>query len=432
MSERGNNQRAAARTRKMRARSYRLIRFFISILLIAGAFAVGFMVRDHPSFLQSLGFPESVTGMSKTTPTDASTNQKDVFNSLSMRVAEVEDMLANDSLDQYSLDTVTEKTMKAFSESTDDPYLRYYSADRYKDLMNEEDEGYAGIGVLFSEYNGQAYVVDVFEESPAQLEGVQEGDFVVSVNGDRSQSWSRSEVTAVLSQSQGSTVVITWRRPESLEASGGEEFTTSLYCEEYSEVNVTAEYDGERTVGYIKVQQLTQNATPLVQSAVESLAAQGARSLILDLRDNPGGYLGQAVGIASLFIGSGNVVEIQTKDGKSAKPATGQPIWDGPLVVIVNRNTSNAAEVLAAALKETQRATLVGTTTMGKGSVQVVSQLSFGGALRYTAAYYLTPEGHAIDKVGVEPEISLDATDEGDSQRDFATELAASMIVEQP
>jgi len=83
-------------------------------------------------------------------------------------------------------------------------------------------------------------------------------------------------------------------------------------------------------------------------------------------------------------------------------------------------------------LKENQRATLVGTTTMGKGSVQVISQLSFGGALRYTAAYYLTPQGHDINTVGVEPEITLDMSEEGDSQRDFATELAASMIVDQP
>jgi len=416
----------------MRARSYRLIRFFVSIILIVGAFAVGFMVRDYPSFLQSLGFPESVTGLPKTSPTDANANQKDVFNSLAPRVAEVEDILANDSLDQYDLYAVTERTMKAFSDSTNDPYLRYYSAERYKELMNDQDEGYAGVGVLFSEYNGQAYVVDVFEESPAQLEGVQEGDFVVSVNGDRSQSWSRSEVAAVLSQSQGSTVVITWRRPESLEASGGEEFTTSLLCEEYRETNVTAEYDGERAVGYIKVQQLTQNAAPLAQSAIESLTGQGARALVLDLRNDPGGYLSQAVGLASLFLGSGNVVVVKTKDGESAKTATGQPVWDGPLVVITNRNTQSGAEVVAAALKENQRATLVGTTTMGKGSVQVISQLSFGGALRYTAAYYLTPQGHDINTVGVEPEITLDMSEEGDSQRDFATELAASMIVDQP
>ena len=99
-------------------------------------------------------------------------------------------------------------------------------------------------------------------------------------------------------------------------------------------------------------------------------------------------------------------------------------------MVITNKNTAAAAEVVAAALKESQRATLVGTNTMGKGSVQVLSELSFGGALRYTAAYYLTPEGHAIDQVGVTPEVILDATGESDPQKDYAIELAGSQVVE--
>lgn len=431
MSERGNNQRAAARTRKMRARSYRLIRFFIFILLIVVAFGVGFTLRGQSQFLQSLGFPESVTGLTPTSAAEASASKSDVYNSVAARMAEVEIILAEDSMDEYDVDVVTEKALSAYGEGSNDPYLRYYTAERYNALLNNEDEGYAGVGVLFSEYNGQAYVVDVFEGSPAQLEGVQEGDFVVSVNGDRSQTWSRSEVAAVLSQAQGSTVVITWRRPESLEATGGEEFTTSLLCEEYSEVNVTSEYDADRTVGYVKVRQFTQSASSLVQSAIQSLIDQGARAFVLDLRGNPGGYLSQAVGVSSLFLSSGNVVEIATVDGQSAKTATGQPVTASPLVVLINKNTAAAAEVVAAALKENQRATLVGMTTMGKGSVQVLHDLSFGGAIRYTAAYYLTPEGHAIDQVGVSPEVSLEASAEGDSQKDFAIEVATSQIVEQ-
>lgn len=285
--------------------------------------------------------------------------------------------------------------------------------------------------MLFSEYNGQAYVVDVFEGSPAQLEGVQEGDFVVSINGDNSQTWSRSEVAAVLSQLQGSSVVITWRRPGSLDSSGGTEFTTTLECEEFEEVNVTSEYNEERSVGYIKLKQFTQNAGQLVQAAISDLQGQGAQAFVLDLRDNPGGYLSQAVALASLFISSGTVVEIQTVDGISAKTASGQPVTNAPLVVITNKNTSAAAEVVAAALKESQRATLVGTNTMGKGSVQVLHELSYGGAIRYTAAYYLTPEGHAIDKVGVTPEVILDVSDEGDAQKDYAIEVAGSRVTAQ-
>lgn len=428
MGDRGNNQRTAARTRKRRARSYRLIRAFIVVLLLCVAFVAGFAVRGQSAFLQSLGFPSQITGITQSETADQAAAKKDVYNSLSMRVAEVEDILAADSLDTYDLSEVTESTLTAFGEASHDPYLRYYSPDRYNALLNTQDEGYAGVGVLFSEYNGQAYVVDVFEGAPAQLEGVKEGDFVVAVNGDRSQTWSRSEVAAVLSQSAGSTVVITWRRPESLEADGGTEYTTTLDCAEYDQANVTSEYNSDRRVGYVKVKQFTQNAATLVQAELANLEGQGARAFVLDLRDNPGGYLSQAVDLASLFMSSGTVVEVVTVDGQSAKVASGQPATNLPLVVITNKNTAAAAEVVAAALKESQRATLVGTTTLGKGSVQVLHELSFGGAMRYTAAYYLTPEGHSIDQVGVTPTVSLDNSGSGDAQKDYAIEAAASRI----
>lgn len=418
------------RTRKMRAHSHRLIGIFITVILVMCAFLAGFAIRGQSTFLQSLGFSSTVTGITQATSADA-TVTKTANDYLSARISEVEDILAADSLDEYNLDSVTASTLNSIAKGSSDPYLKYYNSDRYNALLNTQDEGYAGVGVLFSEYNGQAYVVDVFEGAPAQIEGVSEGDFVVSINGDNSQTWSRSEVAAVLSQAQGTTVVITWRRPESLEVDGGQQFTTSLYCEEYEEANVSTEFDEDRRVGYIKVKQLTQNAATLVQTAVEELTTQGALSFVLDLRDNPGGYLSQAVGVASLFMESGTVVEVQTVDGQSAKSASGQPATAQPLVVITNKNTAAAAEVVSAALKESQRATLVGTTTMGKGSVQVMRELSFGGAMRYTAAYYLTPEGHAIDKTGVTPTITLDAAAEGDVQKDYAIELAGSLVVEQ-
>lgn len=430
MAARVNNQRHAARTRKMRTRTSRLIFIFTAALLICAAFAAGFIVRGHPSFLQSLGFPSSVTGLAPKTATDTVAKTKDVFNALAPRITEVEDIIASDSLDTYTLDEVTTSVLTAFADGTHDPYMRYYTPDRYSSLLNDQDEGYAGIGVLFSEYNGQAYVVDVFEGSEAQLDGVKIGDFVKSINGDGSQTWSRSEVAAVLSQAEGSNVVVTWRRPESLEAEGGEEYTTTLACEEYEATNVTTEYDSNRRVGYIRVRQFTQNAASLVQNAITELSASGASSYVLDLRDNPGGYLSQAVSLASLFMSSGTVVEVQTVDGQSAKAASGQPATDAPLVVLANKNTAAAAEVVCAALKESQRATLVGTTTMGKGSVQVLHELSFGGAIRYTAAYYLTPEGHAIDQVGVTPAVALEQYGDSDLQRDYAVEVAASRVAD--
>ena len=120
--ERARNQRTAARTQKMRARNIRLIHVFVTVILICGAFAGGFMVRDHPHFLQGIGFPESVTGL-PTTVTDQS-DSKDTYNSVSKRVAEVEERLSADSLDTYDLANVTKSTLEAFAESTNDPYMR--------------------------------------------------------------------------------------------------------------------------------------------------------------------------------------------------------------------------------------------------------------------------------------------------------------------
>ena len=430
MSERGRgkNQRVAARTQKIRARNSRVIQIFVGVIVACAMFAAGFLVRDHPYFLQRLGFPDTVTGLATNIADQNDT--KDVHNSLSMRVGEVEDKLKNDSLDEYDLDEVTVKTLEAFAGSTYDPYLRYYTAERYRELLNQVGEGYAGIGVLFSEYNGMAYVVDVFDGSESQLAGVQEGDFVESINGDNSQGWSRAEVAAKLSQSKGSTVVITWRRPESLEADGGETFTTPLMCAEYDQTNVDTEYDEDRRVGYIKVRQFTQNSASLVQTAITELTAQGAGAFVLDVRDNPGGSLSQAVDTASLFMSSGTVVEIQTVDGTITKNASSQTATALPLVVITNKNSAAGAEILAAALKESQRATVIGTTTMGKGSVQTISVLSFGGALRYTAAYYKTPEGRDIDRVGVAPDVTVEMTDEGDAQKDYALGVATSLVRE--
>ena len=190
----------------------------------------------------------------------------------------------------------------------------------------------------------------------AEAQGVQQGDFVVAIDGDSSHQWSLTETVKALSREEGSTVVGTWMRPSSLEADTGEEFTTTLECSAYSVPNVTTELAG--TVGYIKLKQITQNADDLVGKAIADLTAQGATSFVLDIRDNPGGYLTQAVDLASLFVKSGSIVQIETKDGKSVKSATGNVATDKPLVVLVNENTAAAAEVLAAALQENQRCLL--------------------------------------------------------------------------
>ncbi len=219
-----------------------------------------------------------------------------------------------------------------------------------------------------------------------------------------------------------------WRRAETLDSTGGEQFTTTLTTGSYSEPNVTVQKVGD--VGYISLHQFTQSAESLVRQAIEQLTDEGAKAFVLDIRDNPGGYISQAVNVASLFIKSGTIIEISTLTATTTREATGNVATDAPLVVLVNGNTSGSAEVLAAALRDTDRATLVGTTTMGKGSVQITTPLSFGGALRYTAARYTSPAGYQIDGVGVAPSLSVVLNDKAstDNQKEVALETAASLV----
>lgn len=419
-----NQNRVVARMRKERARNIRLAKAFACVVVVALVFVAGFSLRGNTALLASLGFPSSVTGTEHVS--SSSKKGGEYLGGLATRVSEVETVLAEESLDSYDLDAATTASLDAFATSTRDRYLRYYSPERFQALSNSDASNYSGVGVLFSEYNGKAYAVDVFEGSSAQLEGVIEGDFVVAVDGDRSQAWSRAEVTAALNKDVGSSVVLTWRRPESFGAEGGEEFTTTLVCSDKAEPNIST--DLEDKVGYIKVSQITANSTSLVQEALSDLQSDGARAFVLDLRNNPGGYLNQAVGLVSLFSDMGAVVQVQTNSAVISKSTSSNVATSAPLVVLVNKNTSSAAEVVAMALQESDRATVVGETTMGKGSVQVTRELSFGGALRYTAAYYLSPRGAKLDGLGVSPDVTVVNDDSGDRQLSFAIDSANSSV----
>ena len=416
------DRKAAARSRQERERMRRIRRLLLFFLVLVVAFILGFLVRSQTAFIASLGFTLD--------PSETSTLQKGVaakstYDAVSARVSEVEDLLADNSLDTINVEDATLTMLDDLLKSTGDPYAAHFSPDRYVNYIKETtDRSYAGVGVLFAEYNGRAYAADVFEGSEAEARGVRQGDYVIAIDGDRSKTWSLTEVVNTLARDEGSQVVITWMRPSSADAEKGSEFTTSLACQTYQEVNCTTELHD--SCGVITLRQITQNSSSLVSQAITDLSNQGATSFVLDLRGNPGGYLTQAVDIASLFVNSGVIVEIQTVDGITTKNAAGVRQTEAPLAVLVDQYTAASAEVLTAALQDNQRAEVVGQTTLGKGSVQVVRELSFGGAIRYTAAYYLTPLGHDINGIGIVPNISVDANDQVDTQLLVAIDAATA------
>lgn len=410
--------RAVSNVRKEKDRGAKVGKFLLTFICAAALFAAGFALRGFEPLMARLN-PSLATPAASQIAANALTT----YNSLSPRIAEVEKILTDESLDEYNLDAVTAALLQDWATLTNDSYARYFSEDRYAVYVKENTAEYAGIGVLFSEFDGQTYAADVFPDSAAALAGVHQGDYVVAIDGSSTAQWTPSEVINALSRPAGESVVITWKRPNPKGTEEAETFSVNLECKDYKKTNVTAQLSNG-SVGYISLSQLSSNAKDLVQNAVTSLAGQGAKSYVLDIRGCSGGYLSQAVDIASLFVKSGVIAQIQTKDGITTRTATGATITDAPLVVLIDDKTSAAAEVLAAGLHDNQRASLVGATSLGKGSVQVVKALTFGGAVRYTAAYYLSPTGHAIEGQGVTPEAVVS---DPASQLTVALSLAQSL-----
>ena len=386
----------------------------IAVLL---AFALGFLARGFEPITSRLGF---VSVPLTTTATQSST--KTVYTSTSARLSEVEDVLSG-SFDEINLEDATPLVLSAAVTSTNDPYMRYFTAERYDTYVRENTaKDYEGIGVLFSEYEDSIYVADVFSGSAADLAGVKEGDVLKSIDGVPTTSWTVNEVISTISQKSDSAV-FQWGRPSSMGADSTTSLSTTLPIQKYVEPNITGSIE-EENVGYISVSQLTSNAPSMVKGAVTQLQQQGAKSIVLDLRNCPGGYLTSAIDTASLFVKSGTLVQVKTSTKTTSKNATGSQVCTLPVVVLVNNKTSAAAEVLTAALKDNKTATVLGATTLGKGTVQVVQPLTFGGAIRYTAAKYLSPLGFEIDGVGITPDVLVDNEED---QKTVAVQTAKTL-----
>lgn len=395
-----NDFKKTTKVESSNKRNASIVKVLGACIFVCVVFCAGFMVRGNTDLLNAMGF-SSLDVDTETNP--GLTVSGDTYDSLSARVAEMEGVLKKSSIDDYDLGQVTTKVLSSYAESTGDPFLKYYDETSYRAYLASTKNPEAGIGVLFGENEGKCFASDVFEDSSAAAAGIETGDYVQSIDGVSKSSWSIPEVLDALSRSEGESVYVTWNRPSQKQGENGTTFSTTLTFSSSSQDNVTwSVRDGVCT---IDVKQITSDSASMVQNALNDSTSKGAQAFVLDLRDVPGGYLTQAVDIASLFIQNGVVVQIETVSGTTSRSAAGDSVSNAPLVVITNGRTAGCAEVLAAALQESGRAEIVGEKTQGKGSIQAMQPLSFGGAIRYTAAYYLTPSGRQIDGNGITPNV---------------------------
>ena len=397
-----------------KARTRKIIFVLVSLVCLSLAFVLGYAFRSQVTLMSSLGLPvgeDSPLNILKTKGSTEETTKKTVktvYDSLSPRIDEVEDILLDNSLKDVNVDSATKGAIQDLLKSTGDKYAKYYDANEYNQLLNQsKNSDYLGIGITLSEVDGKCYVADVFENSEAQTKGVRAGDAIKSINGEDVSSKSTSEVNAIITSDADQSLVINFFRPKAAYGDSGSDYTCSLDVkkQEVENVSVTSD-DG---ICFIDIHQFNDETATVIEQKVAEVDAGDVRAYVIDVRDNPGGYLTGAIDCAADFVKSGSLLTIETASSTSDRQAEGKTITDKPVVLLINSNTSGAAEVFASALRDNARASLVGKITAGKGVVAATHELSFGGAVRYSAAQYITPKGNEIQGNGVKPDLEFDA-----------------------
>lgn len=288
-----------------------------------------------------------------------------------------------------------------------DPYSEFLEGDDYEDVKINSSGEYTGVGIEVAMQDEQVVVVSPLDESPAARAGIRAGDVIVTIDGVAVNPSSLADTIGRMRGKEGSSVRIGVER-----AGNPEPLLFSVKRQRLELHSVKAELP-ESGYGYLRIAQFSETTADELTAALQALRKRNGaplKGLVLDMRDNPGGVLEAAVAVADTFLDSGVIVTAKgrTADSKFEMDATpGDALGGAPIVVLMNGGSASAAEIVAGALKDNQRATLMGRTTFGKGSVQTVIALSSSSALKLTTSLYYTPSGVSINHKGIAPDIEL-------------------------
>lgn len=349
-------------------------------------------------------------GVSVTQPDYSQLNE--VYNALAAKY--------DGKLDKQKL---IEGAAKGMVAAAGDAYTEYMTASEYSELETELSGELNGIGVEIG-LNGksQLSVISTLDDSPAKKAGLQAGDLIVKIDDADATNLTTSQAAGKIRGEKGTKVKITVERD-------GKEKTFEITRDKID--NPSVKWSIKDGIGYIRISTFGEDTTDLAQQAAQDLKDKNVKGIILDLRDNTGGYVDAAQGVASLWLDKGAVITEERSDSKlisTVKATGGNILHDIPTVVLVNGATASASEITAGALRDSVGAKLVGTKTYGKGLVQEVVDLNNGDKLKVTIAKWYTPKGVNINKEGLEPDQKVDMTAEqynsgNDTQRAKATEM---------
>ena len=297
--------------------------------------------------------------------------------------------------------------LKGMMESLDDPHSVYFTSEELRSFQEDIKGKYVGVGMVIQKKVGEPLtVVSPIEDGPAYKAGIKPKDQIVEIDGESTYNLTSEEASKRLKGKANTSVKVkVYREANKL---------TKVFelKRETIELKYVKSKMLEGGIGYLRLTQFGDNVYPDMKKALEGLQAKGMKALILDLRSNPGGELGQSIKIASMFIEKGKIVSTRQKKGEeTVYSREGKYFGNFPMVVLINGGSASASEIVSGALKDYKRATLIGEKTFGKGSVQTLLPLPDGDGIKITIAKYYTPNGISIDGTGIEPDKKVEDKD---------------------
>lgn len=313
-------------------------------------------------------------------------------------------------LEEYDEDAMIDGMLAGMLAAVGDPYTGYYDEESYSSLMESSEGVYYGIGVVVSQRidTGEVYVVNPYDDCPGAEAGMLPGDIIYKVAGTEVTGMDLNEVVALIRGAEGTTVDIIVLHENDTE------FTELQVERREIEVHTVEHQVMENNIGYVQITQFDEITTEQFKEAMDDLKSQGIEGLIVDLRDNPGGSLSTVIDILDMLLPKGTYTYLVDKNGnREDYKGKHNASYDYPMVVLVNENSASASELFTGAVRDYDKATIVGTTTFGKGIVQQIFSLRDGSGMKVTMAKYYTPSGVCIHKTGIEPDVVVEL-DEGE------------------
>ena len=355
-----------------------------------------------------------------------SANEESIYDKIDL-FSEVLDKVNNEYVEEIDHSEAMDAAINGVLQSLD-PYSAYMSPEIFKEMQTETSGEFGGLGIEVGMEFGVVKVISPIDNSPAEEVGVKAGDYIVKINDIQVQGKTLTEAVELMRGPVGSIIKITVRRR------GVKKAIIFNITREIIKIESVKSKIIEDTVGYIRLTSFNENSAKQIKEKIKELRQnKKIEKYILDLRNNPGGLLSQAIKISDFFLNNGEIVSTKGRKKKENKKwfAHKGDIIDGKtLIVLINYGSASAAEIVAGALKDHKRAILIGENSFGKGSVQSVIPLNNKGAIRLTISKYYLPSGKSISEVGITPDIEIAESSEDfrmntktDNQLDFAIKL---------